>query len=171
MLSERQIKSNLKQWGFNTYAESITQKLNKGIQNFVENKGNKCAKDTQNGGRISNPSEWYGIDSGKYSADVASKSLDVTNDFIRPPLLAHDPTNAIVGGGKRLKLSNKVIDEATNSTTMTFSRAQKNTIKNALESQLTEIMSKIARKNKNIEHLSLSAFNEVFDMKKYAALH
>lgn len=217
MLSKKHVSSQMKKWGFASCHADVNERLNRAVANFVKRlasqKGGRVvlpsewfgidsgryaadanqgslgvtehwirppmqASDPtgsivggrkQGGGRIVQSSEWFGVDSGRYSADAnQGSSLDVTADWIRPPLQASDPTGSIVGGGRKFVVTQKAINEACSG--MGIGKQQKMAAKSALESTLTELFDGIAKKNKNQNHLSLAAFEEVFRQRKYNKL-
>lgn len=92
MLTEAQIKRNLKKWGFNSYHESVVEEMQKRFEKFA----GKKAKQVQRGGRVALPSEYFGVDSGRYMANAApGSSLEVSEQYIRAPL------EASFSGGKQ----------------------------------------------------------------------
>ena len=153
MLSDKQIKSNLKQWGFESSHKDVGKKINAYVEKYMK----KCAdgKCSQSGG-ISQSSEWYGVDSGRYSADASpGSSLAVTQDYIRPPLEVHDPSGVIVGGGsKSFKVSLKSVTEASKS--LSLSSTQRKQVKSGLEQKLTKALNSASKKSSS-SHLSLAS--------------
>jgi hypothetical protein len=163
MFSKSSIAKNMKKWGYKSHDDDLDNFIGGTVQNFIKSK-------VQAGGAIRLPSEYFGVDSGRYAADAPSgSSLAVTEDFIRTPLAASDPSGAIVGGGKRFQVSQKVISDALSSVGVSLSAKDKKAIKAAYESKMTELMNSISRKNKD-DHLSKSAFVGGLAMKKYSAL-
>lgn len=143
MLSKQTIKRNLKKWGYTDYDEEIDDFLN------------NAAKKFQEGGRVLMPSEYFGINSGRYSSESTASSLAVTNAFIRTPLNANDPTGAIKGGARRFEIpacsiKNKVL-------------------KQQFENKMTEFMNSVARKQKG-DRLSSETVQNALNMRKYSDL-
>ena len=223
MLSKKHVLSQLKKWGFVSCHDDIHDKLNKCIVNFVKrlsagqkggrvvlpsewfgvdsgrysddaNQGNNLAvsdawirppmqasdptgsivggrNSKQKGGRIVQSSEWYGVDSGRYSADAnQGSSLAVTDAWIRSPLQASDPTGAIVGGGRRFVVTAKAFQAACKTAGVLLASDQKKMAKSALESALTELFDSVQKKAKNEQHLSQASFEQVWKQRKYNKL-
>ena len=213
MLSKKHVSSQLKKWGFASCHPQVYEKLNNGVANFVKRfsgqKGGRVVmpsewygvesgrygpeasgtslavtnqwirppmqasdptgaiKGGHRGGRIVQSSEWYGVESGRYGPEASGTSLAVTNQWIRPPMQASDPTGAIVGGGHRFAVTQKAIVEASSG----LSAEQKSAAKASLESTLTDLFDAISKKNKtNESHLSLAAFEQVWKQRKYSKL-
>lgn len=163
MLGKSMIKRNLKKWGYESHDEEIDNFLNHTLDSFVQ----RQVKNIQRGGKIVLPSEYFGVDSGRYSVDAPSgSSLAVTDAYIREPLATADPTGAIVGGGRRFEVSKRAIDEAVGGNA---SRAERAAIKAKYEKTMTELMNSLARKTKS-DYLSKSAFENVLKMAKYSSL-
>lgn len=161
------LSRNLKKWGFSTHANEIHEVFESTLQNFV----NKKAKKVQKGGRIVLPSEYFGVNSGRYTANAApGSSLAVSEQFIREPLSASDPTGAIVGGGRRFEVSQKSVAESVKSAGMRLNKAEKSALKSEYEKKMTELMNSVSRKYKGESHLSLSALEEGMKMEKYRSL-
>lgn len=163
MLAKSMIKRNFKKWGYDSYDEEIDNFLNHTLDAFVQ----RQVKNIQRGGKIVLPSEYFGVESGRYSVDApAGSSLAVTDQFIREPLATADPTGAIVGGGKRFEVSKRAVDEAVGGNA---SRAERIAIKAKYEKTMTELMNSLARKVRS-DHVSKSAFQNVLKMTKYSSL-
>lgn len=163
MLGKTMINRNLKKWGYSAHDEEIDDFLNYTLDSFVQ----KQVRSIQRGGKIVLPSEYFGVESGRYAFDAPSgSSLAVTDAYIREPLGTADPTGAIVGGGKRFEVSKRAVDEAVGGAA---SRADRAAIKAKYEKTMTELMNSVARKAKT-GYLSKSAFENVLKMAKYASL-
>lgn len=163
MLGKTMIKRNLKKWGYESHDEEIDNFLNHTLDSFVQ----RQIRNIQRGGKIVLPSEYFGVESGRYAVDAPSgSSLAVTDAYIREPLATSDPTGAIVGGGKKFEVSKRAVDEAVGGSA---SRAERAAIKAKYEKTMTELMNSVSRKVKS-EYLSKSAFEKVLKMAKYASL-
>jgi hypothetical protein len=221
MLSKKHISSQLKKWGFASCHDDVHDKLNKGVLNFVKRlsagqKGGRVvlpsewfgvdsgrysassaptnsldvsdawirppmqASDPtggivggkQKGGRIVQSSEWYGVDSGRYSADAnQGSSLAVSEAWIRPPMQASDPTGAIVGGGgRKFVVTQKALQAACKTAGVVLASEQKKVAKSALEDTLSKLFDSVAKKTKSENHLSLASFEQVWKQRKYNKL-
>lgn len=163
MLGKSMITRNLKKWGYDSRDEELDDFLNHTLAAFVQ----RQVRNIQRGGKIVLPSEYFGVESGRYSVDApAGSSLAVTDQFIREPLATADPTGAIVGGGKRFEVSKRAVDEAVGGSA---SKAERVAIKAKYEKTMTELMNSVSRKVKS-DYLSKSAFENVLKMAKYSTL-
>lgn len=161
------LSRNLKKWGFSTHSEEVHEFVENTLENFI----NRKVKKVQKGGRIVLPSEYFGVNSGRYSADAApGSSLSVSEQFIREPLAASDPTGAIVGGGKRFEVSQKAVAESLKKCGGKFSGAEKSALKSEYEKKMTELMNSVARKHKGETHMSVATLKEGLKMEKYRSL-
>jgi len=174
MLNEKTIKSNLKNWGFKTADPMIPKHVNNALMNIAENAAKNWSRNSrrQDGGRIVLPSEYFGVDSGRYEASASDGSnLNVTNSWIRTPLSASDPTGAITGGAskKRFACTVKAVkDVSERISRFEFKQQHIKEVKERFEERMTKFMNSIDRKNKTNEtHLSEELFNTVRDQKQY----
>lgn len=166
MIKDNCIKKNIRKWGYKTYDENITDSLNKALKNFL-----KCHMKKQSGGRIVHSSEFYGVDSGKYSANTDSSSLSVTEDFIRPPLSANDPTGAIVGGAKKsFEICLKAVSEHASELGIELKNKEKKAMKEMFETKLTALMNSAKKQTQKDDHLDYKTFKNVLDQKRFAKL-
>ena len=160
--------ANMKNWGFKTHSESIDEFLDNTAINFVNNKAKH-----QKGGRIVLPSEYFGSDSGRYSADApAGSSLAVNENFIREPLGVSDPAGVIQNGGatRSYKISARKFNEAVASAGVALNKAERGALQRAYESKMTELFNSIARRSK-CNHMSAAAFQGGLNMAKYKCLN
>jgi len=174
MLNEKVIKSNLKKWGFKSFDSKIHEHVNRGLENVAKDLANKFARNSrrQDGGRIVLPSEYFGVDSGKYEASASDGSnLNVTDSWIRNPLSASDPTGAITGGAAKKKFActiKAVKDVSERISRFEFKQQHIKEVKEKFEERMTKFMNSVDRRNKNNEtHLSEELFNTVRDQKQY----
>jgi hypothetical protein len=168
VLSKQSISKNLKKWGFNSYHENVHTALSNSLNNYAQRQNTRI----QNGGRVTMPQEYFGIDSGKYQADAPGPSLTVTDEWIRPPADTSDPTGVIVGGGqRRFTVSQDSFNKAT--TGMGMSSQQKRAIKASYEKKMTELLNAVEKKNRRSSepgHLEAETFLTVAGQKKYSEL-
>lgn len=158
------LSRNLKKWGFKSCDASVEDAMNASLKNFAKN---KCSSRVKKGGRIVLPSEYFGVNSGRYAADAnPGSSLEVTQEFIRGPLAISDPTGALAGGAaaRTFAVTKKAVKEA-----CAGAACDHGAIKSAYESKMTELMNTLEKRVKN-EHLCEEDFEKVFNMKKYAVL-
>lgn len=115
-ITEKQIKLNLKKYGFKTVKGDFTEVINNIVYNFVYNVTSKTAKKLklnknnnnkltltlshfkQLGGRVSLPSEYFGVPSNHYVSESKATDMSVTSSYIRPEMLTYRP--GIVGGAE-----------------------------------------------------------------------
>jgi hypothetical protein len=158
MLKDSQIKSNLKKWGFTTYNNNINEALNKALVKYISN---------QSGGRVVMPSEYFGVNSGRYSVDAdLGSSLEVTNSHIRQPLDAFDPTGGIVGGGaQKFTITQKSITDLLAEKNMKWSSSMIKKEKESFENKMTNALNNAKQFSKNSNNLSLAAYQRA--LKKF----
>jgi hypothetical protein len=154
MLTKQSIKKNLKKWGYKSHTESIDDFLNNKLNKFVKQKA-------QTGGRVVLPSEYFGVDSGKYSVDASpGTDMSVTDSLIRPAVVTSDPSGAIVGGGQRkFEISARSVSEILKNNNCKLCASHKKSIKEDFESKLTSALQKASKKGG--EHLSLSTLKKL----------
>lgn len=180
MLTEKVIKSNIRKWGFSSHDSGITRHMNSALERFTENYAKQSSRRSggQSGGRIVLPSEYFGVDSGRYEASASDGSnLNTTDSWIRSPLSASDPTGAITGGAtggaqKRFACTIKAVKEATEKiSNFDFKQHHIKQVKAQFEEQMTKFMNSVDRKNKkNDTHLSEEFFKDVAEQRQYKAL-
>jgi hypothetical protein len=178
MLNEKVIKSNLKKWGFKSFDSKVHDHLNSALERVTERFAKQSSRASrgvrQAGGRIVLPSEYFGVDSGRYEASVSDGSnLNTTDSWIRSPLSASDPTGVITGGAqKRFACTTKAVKEvAEKLSSYEFKQHHIKQVKAQFETRMTKFMNSVDRRNKNGEtHLSVGSFKEVADQKQYSDL-
>lgn len=121
-LTDKSMQQNIKKFGYKSYDSSILSLVNQYLQNYTKNtiskalKKNKTATSLeashviQAGGRIVLPSEYFGVTSGSYFADLKNNGTDmaVTDSMIRPVVSTRDLSGAIKGG--RIVLPSEYFD-------------------------------------------------------------
>ena len=154
MLKDSQIKNNLKKWGFNTYNNNINEALNKALVKFISNK--------QSGGRVVMPSEYFGVNSGRYSTNVDfGSSLSVTNSHIREPLDAFDPSGGIVGGAaQKFSITHKSISDLLATQNVKLPASAVKNLKNDFENKVSQVLNNAKQSSRNSNNLSLSAYQK-----------
>ena len=180
MLNEKTLKSNFRKWKIQSFDSGITRHVNSALERFTENYAKQSSRRSggQSGGRIVLPSEYFGVDSGRYEASASDGSnLNTTDSWIRSPLSASDPTGAITGGAtggaqKRFACTTKAVKEvAEKISNFEFKQQHIKQVKSQFEARMTKFMNSVDRKNKNGEtHLSVGSFKEVADQKQYSDL-
>ena len=178
MLTKSTISGNLKKWGFKSHDAAIDEALNKALSNHVEREVKKskpehCLGYRQSGGRVIQSSEWYGVDSGKYTADAdAGNNLTVTDQYIRPPLSVHDPSGGLVGGASKQFVSTyKAVKEEVASHKKALNAKRIQDIKENFDSKMTELFNSVSKKTKGEDHLTSGDFRKVWNQKKYSKYH
>lgn len=176
MLNEKVIKSNLKKWGFKSFDSKIHDHVNSALENVAAKFAKQSSRGgRQAGGRILMPSEYFGVDSGRYDANAsAGSNLNTTDSWIRTPLSASDPTGAITGGAaggaqKRFACTTKAVKDVSEKLSkFEFKQHHIKQVKAQFEERMTKFMNSVDRKNKNNEtHLSEKLFHDVADQKQY----
>lgn len=180
MLTEKVIKSNIRKWGFNSHDSKVHQHVNSALETVAATyaKKNSRSGGVQAGGRILMPSEYFGVDSGRYETSASTGSnLNTTDSWIRSPLNASDPTGAITGGAaggaqKRFACTIKAVKEATEKiSNFDFKQHHIKQVKAQFEEQMTKFMNSVDRKNKKSDtHLSEELFRDVAEQRQYKVL-
>jgi hypothetical protein len=185
------IQKNLKKYNYKRFDEKTLELLNNTLYNFLKNsirklekKYNKLEKVEEKhvkalfGGDPVMPSEWYGVNSERYSDDVDYQSTNATNSLIRQRLNVDDPSGIIQEGGKnRYKVS-------TNGFTTAFEEAQNNlkansfkislkarkALKEKYEKLIHEALQKYKKKSESGDEFHSSHFKQVLAIKKFSLL-
>lgn len=185
-ISERHLKTNLKKYGFSSVDSKSLETINKTLSNFAHNSLKKVAnknkklekielRHVQSGGKIVLPSEYFGVNSGRYFDQVDNVDFRVTEDYIRPPLHVNDPAGVIQdGGASRFKVSNNAfksaLEEAQSNLNLhevSIASSAKKALQQKYEKLLHEALSKLSKQE---EELSASKLNEVLRMRKFSQL-
>lgn len=191
IITESHVKRNLSKFGFKSFDVNIVQSLNSSLHAFLEKKVRKAIKKAKGvsrleaqhvGGRVSMPSEYFGIQSNHYVETLNNNGVDMTvnNMWIRPPMDLMAPTvatsTAATGGAANtpvFSLSLSVFRNACSEAIQKVSRdtslsldAQKSLHSDFLR-LMTEFMTSVAKKAKD-GHLGVRHVQEVLSQKKYA---
>lgn len=176
-ISERSAKLNLKKYGYSKIDSSTTEAFNTALKNYTKNSLKKLLK---KGGTVM-PSEFYGVDSGKYHDTVPKVPTGVTESYIRPPLYTSDPTGFIQDGGAQerfevSKLGFKAVLNETMSThfsgeNLKISTNAQNNLKSTFEKMMHDTLSKYNKKFKGSNEFNLAEWNKIAEMRKYSLLH
>ena len=84
ILSESEIKTKLKKFGYKSFDKGVIQKMNMVILNFIQN---ALKKGKQQHGGLVMPSEYYGVDSGRFFDDpYPYTDMRPSSEYIRPPM-------------------------------------------------------------------------------------
>lgn len=185
-VSENAVKSNLKKYGYKIYDDKTVQLINDALTCFSTNALRKISKkysaakkggDVQEGGRVILPSEYFGVDSGKYADTVAAVDMSVTSELIRPALLVDDPTGAIMqGGASKFSISSTAFKSCVNEQMsslklhdLTMSSKALKALQNNYETLMDGALKKTSKEYKSNE-LSSHNLETVLKMNKYSLL-
>ena len=174
-INERNIKSSLKQFGYNSYDPAINEVINKCLYSFVQNENTsmqQARKRQQGGAETTLPLEYFGVKTGHYFDNAApGTNMSVTDSAIRPAFSVVDLQNTIKDGGAKSNFTVPAISvkracEAVGGTT---AAAQQRTIKSKFENVLQEVIRKASKKNTS-DHLSLTFLQAVLEQRQYQKL-
>ena len=194
IITANHVKRNIARFGFTSYDHNVVEVLNKTLQTFIEKKLQSAVKKAKGevriqahhvGGRVTMPSEYFGVESNHYVDVLNNNGVDMTvnNMWIRPPMDMMAPTvaapNAATGGAAKqqecFSLSLSVFKNACTEAIQKVSRDSNLSLQAQKElhakfTQLVgEVLKSVSRKSKN-NHLSTRDLQEVLAMKKYKAL-
>ena len=169
LINDKNVKSSLKQFGYNSYDSSINTVINRCLSSFVQNENTsmqRARKRQQGGAETTLPLEYFGVKTGHYFENAPQGTdMSVTDSMIRPAFSVVDLQNTIKGGAKTNftvpAISVKRACEAVGSTT---TAAQQRTIKSKFENVLQEVLRKASKKNVG-DHLSLSSLQAVLEQR------
>jgi hypothetical protein len=182
-ITDKQLRKNLKAFGFQTVDSAGVDIFNKMLFTFVQNKVRKAVqkggddKHIQTGGRVLLPSEYFGVESNHYvSADnLSSNGVDMTvkDEWIRPPM---DLMRPLEGGAATFEVSMNVIKTACNEVLSKMNGKYKDAhitnktfklLQNKYSTQMSQFMRSLRRKV-NGQHIKKSDIEQVLSMKKYS---
>lgn len=194
-LTEKAIQSNIKKFGFKSCESAVVDKVNEYVDNFAHNTVAKVTKKyrsievvedkhvqvVQSGGRVVLPSEYFGINSGKYSSSVPSfTSSEISNAFLRAPVLTQDLQGLITGGSatkKLFALPKKAVKNAIQEAQVRLQHQQLKFRASAVEGvadvlsrQMTDILIKAQKSKKGDTHLTVEDIEKATGAKKYQSL-
>lgn len=170
-IKDRNIKSSLKQFGYNSYDSTINGVINKCLYSFVQNE--VSSKKKQRGGAETTlPLEYFGVKTGHYF-DNAPKGTDmaVTDSTIRPAFAVADLQNTIKDGGAAKKFAVPAISvkRACEAVGGTIAAAQQRAIKSKFENVMNDIIRK-ANKKQSGDHLSSTSLQAILEQRQYQKL-
>lgn len=148
-------KKNMKIYGFQTYDDQVKQLFQQSLENFVQKSS------SQSGGRVTMPSEYFGVSSGAYSADGSGSSQAPTQEWARPGIEFHD----ISGGAMKYKVSKKAFADACKKYNPKITKARQAELKAEYEEKLHNLLKKLSKKKDT--HLSKEAVTTVFKQRNY----
>ncbi len=188
-LSDKSMRLNMKKFGYKSYDSDVLSLVNQYLQNYTKNILSKAMKQNktstleaahiiQAGGRIVLPSEYFGVTSGSYFADLKNNGTDmrVTDTMIRPVVATYDLSGAIKGGAsdKNFKLSKKALLNAITEAKVSLQTDVKLRSDATLAMQQTfqKLMSEILNKtcNKCNNHLTTETLKKISAQRKYKLL-
>lgn len=177
MISAKSFKTNLKKYKITTYTADVLTVANGMLMKFIDMKVARCTKPPtktkkskkgQKGGDdYSQPSEYYGVESGSYSefnnSPLDTQSTDATSEFIRPALDIEVVQQIMDGGAGKFALAKSALEAAikkANKAGIKIGKTTKGEWQREFQNLMDEILKKVAKKNGN--------FYEVIKQKKYS---
>jgi len=149
------LKQNLKIYGFQTYDDDVKSLLEASLEKFLQKSSG------QSGGRVTMPSEYFGISSGAYSAEASGSSQAPTQEWARPGIEFHD----ISGGAKKFKMSQRSFSAACKKVHPKITKVRQAELKAEYEEKLHKLLQKLSKKKDT--HLSKDALVTVLKQKNY----
>jgi hypothetical protein len=188
LITQNVIKSNLKKYNFNEFDDKTVHLFNDILIKYttynlkkINRKYKKLEKvelqHIQSGGLdYSMPSEWYGVNSGKYHDIV--QNVHVSKDLIRTGLEVNDPSGVIQAGGKtQFKISLATFDSALEESKsklqlhdLKFNSKVKKILLSKFQSTVHDALTKVSKKIKS-ENFKSSDFSDVIKQKKFNSLN
>jgi len=168
-ITENKIKYGLKQFGFKTFDIEVIELLNKAFKNYIKNTVAKSGgKESQAGGRVIMPMEYYGVQTSEYVENPAHSDTSVSDTWVRPPLEMN--LAGMVGGAAKFSLSLKSVESALEE----YNIYKKNKVAKHLQSKIegvfSEIIKKTSKTSQDKTHLYARDLEAILDMKKYKML-
>jgi hypothetical protein len=199
IITANHVKRNISKFGFTSYDQSVVEVFNKALQTFIEKKVHAAVKKAKGelrieahhvGGRVTMPSEYYGVESNHYVNVLNNNGVDMTvnNMWIRPPMDLMAPTvaspNAATSGGAQQKQHDQqcfsfALSAFKNACTEAVQKVSRDSTlslqaQKELHAKFTQllgsVLKSVARKSKK-PHLSTRDVQEVLSMQKYKAFH
>lgn len=170
-ISDKQVLSNLKKLGYADIDSKVPSLMNEASFAFVKKTLEKAMKKAVlKGGRVTMPSEYYGVTTDHHVDSPSSTDMSVTDARIRPAFEA-----LLSGGGPVFKLSfnatrnmcTEVIN--TSSSEVIVRQTAMKKIHYKLIARLSELMTSITRKVKG-NTLKASDVSDILKLKKFADL-
>lgn len=182
-LTQNSINKNLNNFGFEkNNNEQMHSLFNNYLENFLKNKFQQAMKKhngkNQRGGSGAHghtvlPSEYFGLNSGKYNASVTDINMNVTDTLIRPQILTNDPSGVIksqAGGQIHFNISNNAFNNALNQIrnqlhdNVNVQQETRRELKQQFEQNMSEILRKAKKQNNN---LNKQVLDIILQQKKY----
>jgi hypothetical protein len=170
-ISDKQVLSNLKTLGYVDIDSKIPDIINASAFALVKTTLEKAMKKAVlKGGRVTMPSEYYGVQTSHHVENPSSTDMSVTEARIRPAFEA-----LLTGGGPVFKLSfnatrnmcTEVINTASNEVIVRQTAMKK--IHYKLIAKLSELMTSISKKVKGTS-LKAADVTAILKLKKYSDL-
>ena len=170
-INERNIKSSLKQFGYNSFDSTVTGVINKCLYSFVQNEVSN--KKRQRGGAATTlPLEYFGVKTGHYFENAPEgTNMSVTDSAIRPAFSVVDLQNTIKDGGAKSNFTVPAISvkRACEAVGISINGAQQRTIKSKFENVMHDVIRKASKKNTS-DYLSLTSLQAVLEQRQYQKL-
>jgi hypothetical protein len=172
-VSAHSVKKNLKNFGFHTYDNQVVSFFNESLYNFMLN---SIKKHSAKGGRVLLPPEYFGVDSAKYIDTPTHTNMNISTEFIRPPMTM--TTGGGSGATAKINISKSAVNGAASEAAnrLGFSQwSQKgnslNRMQEKYENMMTNMMKQVMKKSQGKDHLDFSTLESVAKTRKYNLLH
>ena len=200
IFTEKNVKANLKAYGFESADFEVIDMLNKSFDMFLNKtieKARRYSKDgkieerhmlkalgfknSQKGGaETTMPLEYFGVDSGNYHDNVnMGIDMQVTDNYIRPALNMNDPsnifedikTNGMTGGNiHKISVSKCAFQKACGQCGGSIPTKVREHIQRKYENEISDVINKVKKLKTNSLHLSTETLDKVLSQSKYSKL-
>lgn len=168
-ISDKQVLSNLKKLGYTEIDPKVPTLINDAAFAFVKKTLEKAMKKAVlKGGRVTMPSEYYGVPTDHYIDDAKGTDMSVTETRIRPAfeaLLTGGGPVFMIGFTSTRNMCTEVMNTSSSEVIVRQSAMKK--IHYKLIARLSEVMTSITKKHKGIT-LKASDVSDILKYKKYA---
>lgn len=181
------MRANMRKYNIHQFDKSVFEKVNQTLFNFAEHvleKAVKKNKDVQKleekhlqgvlkGGRVSMPSEYFGVPSNHYVENAPmGTDMSVTAEVIRPAMDIHGP----LVGGASFTISERAMKAALSealvklNANVSIKGSAVLELKKKYEQEMSQVMKSVQKRVGEDKTLTEKCFVDVLNMKKYKTL-